>query len=109
MTPEQRQRLMQQQRDWVQGTDQRIEQQRQQQAFAAAAAAVAAATAAARQRRLAASAQAEEEEEDEHEEAAAEVFSNYVASSLHRYCARMGIRVRGRVHPGDISEAASLR
>lgn len=99
---------MQQQRDWVQGTDQRIEQQRQQQAAAAAAAAVAAATAAARQRRLAASAQAEEEE-DEHEEAAAEVFSNYGASSLHRSCARMGIRVRGRVHPGDISEAASLR
>ena len=46
---------------------------------------------------------------EEEEEAAAEVFSNYGASSLHRYCARMGIPVRGRVHPGDISEAASLR
>lgn len=105
MTPEQRQRLMQQHRDWVQGTDQRIEQQRQQQAAAAAAAAADAARQETR-RRLAA---AEAEEEEEHEEAAAEVFSNYGASSLHRYCARMNIPVRGRVHPGDISEAASLR
>lgn len=104
MTPEQRQRLMQQHRDWVQGTDQRIEQQRQQQAAAAAAAAAVAARQETRQRLAQA-----EEEEDEQEEAAAEVFSNYGASSLHRYCARMGIPVRGRVHPGDISEAASLR
>ena len=51
----------------------------------------------------------DDEGEEEEAEASVEVFSNYGASSLHRYCARMGIPVRGRVHPGDISEAASLR
>ena len=102
MTPEQRQRLLLQHREWVQQTEQRIQQQGQQQAAAAAAARQGAG------RRLFAAAE-EEDEPDEEEEAAAEVFSNYGASSLHRYCARMGIPVRGRVHPGDISEAASLR
>ena len=79
------------------------QQARQQQHQAAAEAAAAAAAAAAR------AGGADDEEQEEQEEAAPEVFSNYSASALHRYCASMQVPVRGRVHPGDISEAASLR